>query len=63
MVKVLMGEVEGRVSLFNSFIDRLVSGGTLASNEVSVFETLKKEFIRNYTGTIPEEPPIEPEGE
>jgi hypothetical protein len=45
MVAILKGDTSGKVKLFNEFIERIIAGGELAENEVSIFETLKAELV------------------
>lgn len=45
MIEILKGDTHGKVRLFNQFLDRILAGGELAENEISIFETLKSELV------------------
>jgi hypothetical protein len=45
MIAILSGGISGKIALFNAMTERLVNGDSLADNEVSIFETLKRDLI------------------
>lgn len=47
MIEILKGDTHGKVRLFNQFLERILAGGSLADNEVPIFETLKSELVTN----------------
>lgn len=45
MVRILKGSLDEKRVLFDYFIEKVSSGEQLADNEISIFETLKKQLI------------------
>lgn len=46
MAKVLRGDRDGKVRLFDEFMSRIQAGETLADDELPILEALKKELIK-----------------
>lgn len=46
MIQILKGPADGKSKLFESMLERFMSGENLSDDEIPIFEALKKEFIK-----------------